>query len=71
MVEQVLDSNPCLSRAIDKGQLDELKGLAATLRQNAPWPISLDDQLKATRIAFEVERQIASTTSSKISDERA
>jgi predicted dehydrogenase/threonine dehydrogenase-like Zn-dependent dehydrogenase len=46
------------SRTIDKGQLDELKALAGTLRRKAPWPISLDDQLSATRTAFEVERQI-------------
>ncbi|MFO1171419.1 MAG: bi-domain-containing oxidoreductase [Hyphomicrobiaceae bacterium] len=58
-------------RAIDKGQLDELRALAATLRGKAPWPISLDDQLKATRIAFEVERQIADRSSTDNCGERA
>ncbi len=47
------------SRAIDKGQLDELKALAGTLRRGEPWPISLEEQISATRIAFEVERQIS------------
>ncbi len=47
------------SRTIDKGQLDELKALAGTLRRGEPWPISLEEQISATRVAFEVERQIS------------
>lgn len=46
------------SRTIDKGQLDELRALALALRGQKPWPISLEEQISATRIAFEVERQI-------------
>jgi predicted dehydrogenase len=44
---------------IEKGQLEELAALAATLKSGTAWPISLQDQLSATRISFEVERQIA------------
>src|SRR5262249_38518371 len=44
--------------AQDKGQMEELKATAACLLQGKPWPISLEDQIAATRIAFEVERQI-------------
>jgi predicted dehydrogenase len=42
----------------DKGQLAELEALAACLRGGAPWPISLDEQLDATRVSFEVERRL-------------
>jgi predicted dehydrogenase len=41
-----------------KGQLQELEVLAECLLKGAAWPISLEDQLEAARIAFEVERQI-------------
>ncbi|MEZ5850025.1 MAG: bi-domain-containing oxidoreductase [Hyphomicrobiaceae bacterium] len=41
-----------------KGQLEELKALADTLRRGKAWPISLAEQVRATEIAFEVERQI-------------
>lgn len=41
-----------------KGQLEELTALAHSLRTGATWPISLADQLAATRVSFEVERQI-------------
>jgi predicted dehydrogenase len=41
-----------------KGQLQELEALAASLRSGAPWPIPLEHQLRATEISFEVERQI-------------
>ena len=41
-----------------KGQLEELKALADTLLRNQPWPMTLDEQIQATRISFEVERQI-------------
>jgi predicted dehydrogenase/threonine dehydrogenase-like Zn-dependent dehydrogenase len=47
------------SRTTEKGQFEELQALAAALRDRAPWPISLDQQLSATRISFEVERQIS------------
>ena len=32
--------------------------LASALREGGPWPIPLDEQLAATRISFEVERQL-------------
>lgn len=43
-----------------KGQLQELQALADTLLRGKPWPITLAEQLQATRISFEVERQIYS-----------
>ena len=50
---------PWSTRAVQKGQLEELEALAGALRQGKDWPISLSDQLEATRVSFEVERQIA------------
>jgi predicted dehydrogenase/threonine dehydrogenase-like Zn-dependent dehydrogenase len=47
------------SRSTQKGQFEELIALADALRTDA-WPITLEDQLRTTRISFEVERQIAS-----------
>ena len=41
-----------------KGHREELEALAATLREGGPWPISLEEQLRAMRIAFAVEEQI-------------
>lgn len=46
------------SRTIDKGHRQELEALAACLLRGGPWPISLEEQLRATRISFEVEGQI-------------
>jgi predicted dehydrogenase len=43
---------------IDKGQQQELEALAEALGKGGSWPISLQDQLAATRVSFEVERQI-------------
>jgi len=42
----------------EKGQMDELNALAGCLLRGEPWPISLQQMIAATRIAFEVERQI-------------
>ena len=42
-----------------KGHLEELEALATAIRDGGSWPISLEDQLRAMRIAFAVERQIA------------
>ena len=47
------------AKEVQKGQLQELEALADTLLRGKPWPISLEQQLQATRISFEVERQIA------------
>ena len=41
-----------------KGHLEELEALAAAIRDGGPWPISLEDQLRAMRIAFAVEDRI-------------
>ena len=41
-----------------KGHLEELEVLRDALINNKKWPISLKDQLSATRISFEVENQI-------------
>jgi len=41
-----------------KGHEEELEALAKALRDGGPWPISLDDQLRAMRIAFAVEEAI-------------
>jgi predicted dehydrogenase len=46
------------SRTIEKGQLQELESLAACLRDGGPWPIPLAEQVAATRISFEVEKQL-------------
>jgi len=59
------------SSSAQKGQLQELEALAACLRGGAPWPISLSEQLQATRIAFEVERQIAYECHSSTATESA
>ena len=45
------------SLTMDKGQFQELEALAEGLNRGV-WPISLQEQLAATRISFEVERQI-------------
>jgi len=41
-----------------KGQLEELISLGECLVNGKAWPISLRDQVSATEISFEVERQI-------------
>lgn len=46
------------SAAMQKGQLEELEALSATLLNGACWPISLDEQLQASRVSFQVEHQI-------------
>jgi hypothetical protein len=42
--------------------LEELQAVAQALRQGMPWPIPLEQQIQATRISLEVERQIYSAT---------
>jgi predicted dehydrogenase len=46
------------SWTIEKGHVEELRAFADALRGGS-WPISLHDQIMATRISFEVERQLA------------
>lgn len=45
-------------KTMEKGQFEELQALAAALKDGGDWPISLEQQLAATRISFEVERQL-------------
>jgi predicted dehydrogenase len=42
-----------------KGQFEELEALAKALGEGKPWPISLEEQLQATKTSFAVERLIA------------
>lgn len=44
---------------IEKGQLEELVALAEAFKPGGEWPISLADQLSATRVSFAVEKQLA------------
>jgi len=46
------------SRTTEKGHREELESLGRSLRSGGPWPISLEDQLQAMRIAFRVEELI-------------
>jgi hypothetical protein len=48
------------SRAQEKGHREELEALASALADGGPWPISLEEQLRATRISFEVEKHLSS-----------
>jgi predicted dehydrogenase len=41
-----------------KGHVEELEALARALREGGPWPISLDEQLRALRIAVSDEEQL-------------
>lgn len=41
-----------------KGHVEELEALARALREGGPWPISLEEQARAMRIAFAVEEAI-------------
>jgi predicted dehydrogenase/threonine dehydrogenase-like Zn-dependent dehydrogenase len=42
----------------EKGHLQELERLATAIRNGGPWPIPLEEQIRAMRIAFSVEEQI-------------
>jgi predicted dehydrogenase/threonine dehydrogenase-like Zn-dependent dehydrogenase len=46
------------SRVTQKGQLQELEALAVCLQRGGKWPISLEQQLQTSAIAFAVERQL-------------
>lgn len=41
-----------------KGHLQELEALAKAIRDGGPWPIPLEEQLRAMRVAFAVEEAI-------------
>ena len=53
------------SRTIEKGHREELEALGRCLHNGGPWPISLEDQLQAMRIAFRVEELIRSSVAAK------
>jgi predicted dehydrogenase/threonine dehydrogenase-like Zn-dependent dehydrogenase len=44
---------------MEKGQLEELKALAEAFRPRGRWPVSLADQLSASRVSFAVERHLS------------
>ena len=46
------------SRGQEKGHREELEALARALERGGAWPIPLEEQLRAMRIALEVERQL-------------
>jgi len=50
------------SAIIQKGHLEELKALAAALKDGSAWPIPLAQQVQATRISFLVEDAIRAST---------
>src|SRR5204862_7432358 len=54
----VTGAGGCRAATQQKGHAQELDALAAALRQHEPWPISLEEQLRAMRIAFAVEAQL-------------
>jgi hypothetical protein len=43
-----------------KGHLEELGALASSLLRGSPWPIPLEEQLRAMRISFAVEEHLGS-----------
>jgi hypothetical protein len=45
------------SRSQNKGQFEELKAFVDGLK-SGDWPISLEDQLSASRVSFEVEKRL-------------
>jgi predicted dehydrogenase/threonine dehydrogenase-like Zn-dependent dehydrogenase len=44
---------------MEKGQLEELKALADAFKPGGRWPISLEDQLSASRVSYAVQRQLS------------
>ncbi len=56
------------SRSVRKGQLEELQALAAALTSNGEWPIPLSQQVNATRVSFNVERQVQRRPSARAGD---
>ena len=53
------------AKMAQKGQLEELKALAASLRAGASWPIPLDQMLQTSRVSFDVERQISPASAAR------
>lgn len=50
------------ARTADKGHVPQLEAVADTLRRGKPWPIPLEQLVQASRVSFEVERQISPGT---------
>jgi predicted dehydrogenase len=46
------------SVAAEKGHLEELRALRRCLKEGIAWPISLQDQMQATRVALEVQMRL-------------
>jgi predicted dehydrogenase/threonine dehydrogenase-like Zn-dependent dehydrogenase len=46
------------SMTMEKGQFEELQALAEAFRPGGGWPISLADQIAATRVSFAVQKQL-------------
>lgn len=46
------------TRDSEKGQKEELIALSKCLLEQSKWPISLEEQMQAMNIAFDVEQQI-------------
>lgn len=44
---------------MEKGQLEELKALAEAFQNGGQWPISLADQISATRVSYAVQSQLS------------
>jgi predicted dehydrogenase/threonine dehydrogenase-like Zn-dependent dehydrogenase len=44
---------------MEKGQMEELKALAEAFKAGGHWPISLADQVSATRVSFAVQKQLS------------
>lgn len=47
------------SAVMEKGQLEELQALAQAFKPGGKWPISMEEQLAATRVSFEVQHQLS------------
>ena len=52
------------TRAVDKGHLQELLEFAEVITGGGDWPIPLEQQIQATRLALEVERQLSAVRES-------
>jgi predicted dehydrogenase len=51
---------PWRSLTMNKGHFQELEAFARCTIEGGPWPISLEEQIRAMRIAFVVEHQLVS-----------
>lgn len=49
------------TKAIDKGQIEELEAFAGVIRKGSIWPIPLWQQIQATEIALRIEKALTSS----------